>query len=219
MMSPKLLQKGGQGGSLGGTPSRVGPFAWSMKPVVLVAALALSACAQQEEATPESQKTSAPLPSREPPPGPSPASSPGTVTRPPASITRNVPAQAAADPRSAEGAADLARRYFALLGARNFVEAHKLWGPGSDLADGTFAAQFEGYRELRGEVGSPSAVEGAAGSLFVTVPARVHGVAARGERFEETQVVTLRRVNDVPGSTPEQRRWHIAKVDRPPGPH
>ncbi len=123
-------------------------------------------------------------------------------------------------PTSAQGAANVVQTYYALLEAKKFVEAHKHWTTGvGDLADATFAAQFARYREYHAEVGAPGRLEGAAGSLYVAVPVRIYGVTKAGERFEEPAVVTLRRVNNVPGSTAEQRRWRITKVDNPPEPH
>lgn len=60
-------------------------------------------------------------------------------------------------------------------------------------------------------MGEPGPMEGAAGSIFIEVPARV---VLEPESLAGT--VTLRRVNDVPGSTPEQRRWHIYRTDLKP---
>ena len=54
-------------------------------------------------------------------------------------------------------------------------------------------------------------MEGAAGSVFIEVPARV---VLEPESLAGT--VTLRRVNDVPGSTAEQRRWHVYRTDLKP---
>jgi len=45
------------------------------------------------------------------------------------------------------------------------------------------------------------------------VPFRLYGKLKNGAPFNLVGPVTLRRVNDVPGSTEEQRRWHIAKSE------
>ena len=50
--------------------------------------------------------------------------------------------------------------------------------------------------------------EGAAGSIYITVPAIFYGA-----KFRRAADVVLRRVNDVPGSTEVQRRWHIERID------
>jgi hypothetical protein len=57
------------------------------------------------------------------------------------------------------------------------------------------------------EVYAPGDPRGAAGSVYVEVPMRVtaSGAARAG-------TVTLRRVNDVPGSSPSERHWRIAKI-------
>ena len=47
----------------------------------------------------------------------------------------------------------------------------------------------------------------------MTVPVQVYGrIAANGKPWYALRQVTLRRVNDVPGSTEEQRRWHIQSI-------
>ena len=56
-------------------------------------------------------------------------------------------------------------------------------------------------------------MEGAAGSSYVTVLVQVYGrIAANGKPWYALRQVTLRRVNDVDGSTAEQRRWHIESI-------
>ena len=174
---------------------------------IVPALLMLAACSSEQEQVPDSNETTNVVPA----PAPSePAPPPDT----------NVASEEPFAPTSAQGAANVVQTYYALLEAKKFVEAHKLWTTGvGDLADETFAAQFANYREYHAEVGAPGRIEGAAGSLYVTVPVRTYGVTKAGERFEQPGVVTLRRVNDVPGSTDEQRRWHITKIDSPPEPH
>jgi len=56
-------------------------------------------------------------------------------------------------------------------------------------------------------------MEGAAGSSYVEMPVRMYGKLRAGGPFSSLQTVTLRRVNDVPGSTEEQRRWHIYRIE------
>ncbi|HEY9827993.1 MAG TPA: hypothetical protein V6D19_21355, partial [Stenomitos sp.] len=45
--------------------------------------------------------------------------------------------------------------------------------------------------------------------LYIEIPVTVTAVTTDGtsQRFRGSYV--LRRVNDVPGSTPEQRKWHL----------
>ena len=63
------------------------------------------------------------------------------------------------------------------------------------------------------EIGKPGDMEGAAGSSYITVPAVFYGKTKAGGSFRRGANVILRRVNDVPGSTEAQRRWHIERVE------
>lgn len=59
------------------------------------------------------------------------------------------------------------------------------------------------------EVGDPGRLDGAAGSTYIEIPVTVTAVTQQGtpQRFQGSYV--LRRVNGVPGSTPEQQQWHL----------
>ena len=63
------------------------------------------------------------------------------------------------------------------------------------------------------EIGKLGEPEGAAGSIYVTMPVIFYGDLHNGQPFRRSADVTLRRVNDVPGSTDAQRRWHIERID------
>jgi hypothetical protein len=56
-------------------------------------------------------------------------------------------------------------------------------------------------------------MEGAAGSSYYTAPATITGTDADGRPVRYEGEIVLRRVNDVPGATPAQLRWHIERVD------
>ena len=116
----------------------------------------------------------------------------------------------------AQGGANVVQSYFALLESGRYGEARRLRSDGEGTNDAGFAARFRVYREIHAQIGAPGRIEGAAGSLFVDVPVQVYGRLADGEPFSRRGTITLRRVNDVPGSTPEQRRWHIYRSDVDP---
>lgn len=124
--------------------------------------------------------------------------------------------EGAIDPDSAQGAAQVVQGYYGLLEEKRFEDAQDLWNPTSAIGaqdDARFAARFRGFSEIHANIGAPSDPEGAAGSSYVTVPVQVYGrIAATGKPFYTLRLVTLRRVNDVPGSTAEQRRWHIESI-------
>lgn len=122
---------------------------------------------------------------------------------------------------SAQGAANIVQTYYALLGEHRYDDAWLLWtrgGQGSGLSAQRFAASFEQYASYNANIGAPGPIEGAAGSLFVNVPVVIYGRKKSGEEVHELGEATLRRVNDVPGSTAEERSWHLYRIDLKPSP-
>lgn len=115
------------------------------------------------------------------------------------------------DPQSAEAAGQVVQSYGALIEQGRWSEANALWG------DQPSAARFETalaqYREVHLEIGNPGEPEGAAGSIYLTMPVIFYGDGKDGQPFRTPADVILRRVNDVPGSTEAQRRWHIERID------
>lgn len=114
-----------------------------------------------------------------------------------------------AAPGGAQEAATVLETYYALIEAGKYDEAWKLrWTkPGDSSA--AFVDSFGKYASYHANVGAPSEPQGAAGSLYVEVPVQIYGRLKSGEPFSSAGSVTLRRSNDVPGSTAEQRRWRI----------
>ncbi|WP_294123780.1 hypothetical protein [Sphingomonas sp.] len=120
------------------------------------------------------------------------------------------------DPKSAEGAGQVVQLFGGLLEQRKFADAYRLWsdnGRSSGMTEAQFIAAYAKYSEIHSEVGRPGDSEGAAGSIHIDVPIRLYGKTTSGDPFNMVGTVTVRRVNDVPGSTEEQRRWHITKSD------
>ena len=119
-------------------------------------------------------------------------------------------------PDSPNGAADVMQVYFALIGEKKPDEAWALWADGgraSGQPRDAFVAEMGRYIQYSGHVGRPGVIEGAAGSLHIEVPVQVFGRRAGGEPFHQLGVAHLSRVNDVPGSTAEQRLWRIRSLD------
>jgi len=115
------------------------------------------------------------------------------------------------DPKSVEAAGQVVQSYGALIEQGRWTEASRLWGS-SEAAD-RFAANFKDNRETHLEIGDLGKPEGAAGSVYVSMPVAFYGKDGAGTDFRERRTVILRRVNDVPGSTEAQRRWHIERID------
>jgi membrane-bound inhibitor of C-type lysozyme len=109
-------------------------------------------------------------------------------------------------PTSAQGAANVVQRYFALMEQARADEAAKLRSDGmpEDLTP---------YASYHAQVGGPGEIDGAAGSLFVEVPVVLYGRLKTGAEFHRSGKAVLRRVNDVPGSTVEQRKWRIERFE------
>jgi hypothetical protein len=182
------------------------------KRFLILTMAALSACRpaadQAHEASPGSARNDAPRPPTAPAPG-----TPGGL---PDDRTPLIEPKGPIDPKSAEAAGQVMQQYAALLEQRRFAEAYRLWGNGgraSGLSERGFAEQFEDDAETHFEIGKPGDLEGAAGSSYVTVPFRLYGRRKTGADYSNAGTATLRRVNDVPGSSEEQRRWHIERLD------
>ena len=121
-----------------------------------------------------------------------------------------VPSSAQA-PAGTSAAIDVVQEYYQAIDAHDYATAWKQWGdrgrPGQ-----TYAAFRRGFAEtlrVRVRVTGPVRSEGAAGSVYVTIPVRVDGLTTTGERQRFTGSYVVRRVNAVNGRTPSQRRWHL----------
>ena len=168
---------------------------------VCLAILALAACgrAQQPAPTPPANQLQATVPA------------PGTG---PNARTLLPPVTPAIDPKSPKAAEVLVHAFARLLSDGKFDEAYLLLGPNAPPR-GEFDKHFVGLRDLTVTQGPASDPEGAAGSIYLSVPLTVTGTV-EGKRITQSGVAILRRVNDVPGSTKAQRRWHIERFDWTP---
>lgn len=120
------------------------------------------------------------------------------------------PAPVKADPPVAtsegQAAAKVVERYFVLVESGHSAEAAKLRRDG-------LVFDVRRYDRLNAQVGEAGRVEGAAGSLYVDVPVVLVGQLVGGGAYRASGKATLRRSNDVPGATAEQREWRIEKID------
>lgn len=109
--------------------------------------------------------------------------------------------------------AQVVAQFANLLVQRRFEEAHRMWDP--DAAGFTadqLESRFDRFTTIQAAVGDAEPPEGAAGSIYDDVQLTLSGTTKGGENYTLTGPVTVRRVNDVPGSTEEQRRWRIVKM-------
>ena len=177
-----------------------------MKRLPSLAALALlSACSQQDPAPPARDQAGQPVAVK---PG---APAPPTAEVPADAPVAPVPAPAA-DPKSAEGAADVLRTYHGLIAAGDYAAAYRLWqgaGAAADMSAADFAASFAKYASYAAVIGAPGRLDPGAGNVYVEVPVTVTGRLRSGGAFRMEGPMRLHRVNDVPGATAAQRQWQI----------
>ena len=198
---------------------------------VPIAALLTILTACQQQIPPESRESAIagnagdvqPPPATVPPVTPAPSSRSTTTADPskppPAHLDPDAPPIPAET--SALGAARRLQEYCDAVATKRFDDAYRLWsdnGKASGMTAVQFRESFAKYRAYDCHIGTPGDTEGAAGSIYVEIPLRVTGMLTRGGGFVLEGPVTLRRVNDVDGSTAEQRRWHIASSGLKPRP-
>jgi len=143
--------------------------------------------------------TAAPSSAYTPPPAP-----PAVPGPPPAPLTGQ-------EEKGAKGARAVLDTWARALENHQFGLAWKQFGhpPASQEA---YAHWWDRYRTIAVSLGNGQ-VEGAAGSLYYEVQARLTGIDARGNPYRLEGPVVLRRVNDVDGATPAQLRWHIDQAN------
>jgi hypothetical protein len=158
-----------------------------------LAVVALGACdrAVQHAATAPANQAQATVPT------------PGTG---PNARTPLAPVKPTLDPKSTQAAEELVRGLVRLINSGKSNEAYMLLGPRA-VSQTEFDRDLAGYTHVTQGVAGDQ--EGAAGSIYVSIPLSFSGPG--GRKRDATAV--LRRVNDVPGSTEAQRRWHIERID------
>lgn len=116
-----------------------------------------------------------------------------------------------ADSTSAAAALATVNAYYTAIEARDYRRAYELWGGEGASSRKTFeqfAAGFASTALVTVKLGTPGAIEGAAGSRYIEIPVGIHALTSEGEQQAFSGVYILRRT-EVDGATPAQRRWHI----------
>jgi hypothetical protein len=132
---------------------------------------------------------------------------PATAVPPPAPLK----VRATIDPKSNAAAEELVRGFVRLINSGRLNDAYMLLGPNAPPRT-DFDRRLVGYKNLDATLGSAGDQEGAAGSIYVSVPLTISG-ELDGKRVDRSATAIVRRVNDVPGSTEAQRHWHIERID------
>lgn len=193
----------------------------SMKPVPFALLLLLAACSRPAEKAAQAPAPPAPTvaapvaPSNLPPVSPPEPGTPGGLPD-----DRTPVSEAPFKSDSAQGAADVVQTYYALIGEGKHAQAWALWSYGGKASGQptaeAFARSFDRYAQYNAQVGAPGEPEGAAGSIYVSVPVVIYGRLKSGAEVHEKGMADLRRVNDVDGSTAEQRLWRISRIQTKP---
>jgi hypothetical protein len=180
---------------------------------VLAAALALAACAKSEKHQPQANAEQ---------PANSSENAATTVTNEEAEELAAAPKnevlaepKGPIDPKSVEAAGQVVQHYGALIERGHWLKAEKLWGDINAARDFATALRTK-FGEVHLEIGNLSQPEGAAGSIYVSEPVRFYGKDRAGKAVRRGAEVTLRRVNDVPGSSEKERQWHIERIQWKP---
>lgn len=131
------------------------------------------------------------------------------ATSPSAAPTATATRRAVPQPSTARDPAKVLQAWAKAMSVKDWEAGYLYWenrGAGTGMSLDQFKAHWAQLNNPEFEIG-PAAVEGAAGSLYYAAPVTLIDGTQRiaGE-------VVLRRVNDVPGASAEDLRWHIVST-------
>ena len=109
-------------------------------------------------------------------------------------------------------AVQVIRDYYRAIDRRDYEQAYLAWddkGAASYQSFEQFKQGFVNTKSTAVEIGESSDADGAAGSSYIQIPVTVTATTTNGTPQQFHGSYVLRRVNDVPSSTLEQRRWHL----------
>ncbi|MFB2895867.1 hypothetical protein ACE1CI_23405 [Aerosakkonemataceae cyanobacterium BLCC-F50] len=115
-------------------------------------------------------------------------------------------------------AAEVIRHYYDAINRKDYKSAYADWagrGAASGQSFEEFKKGFANTTSVKVNIGQPGSINGAAGSLYIEIPVNITATTVNRTTQRFAGNYTLKRINDVPGSTPEQRRWHLysAKIN------
>ncbi|HEY9640562.1 MAG TPA: hypothetical protein V6C57_08760 [Coleofasciculaceae cyanobacterium] len=118
-----------------------------------------------------------------------------------------------------QAAVQVIQDYYNAIAHRNYKQAYLAWDGEGAASQQSFEQFKQGFADTASTavaVGEPGRLDGAAGSSYIEIPVTVTATTTAGtqQRFRGSYV--LRRVNDVPGSTVEQRQWHLYSANITP---
>lgn len=101
----------------------------------------------------------------------------------------------------------------AAMEARNWARARSVFGEfgaQSGMSTRDFARAWDKYHVVDVTIGT-GVEDAGAGSSYYRAPVTITGLTQDAKPYRLTGHLTLRRLNDIEGATPEQLRWHIER--------
>lgn len=118
---------------------------------------------------------------------------------------------------SAEAAREVVARYFAMIEAKDYAGAYRLWGNDGADAGGTldvFEKSFAIYSKYEPIVGKPTEIHAREGMQYVLVEAKLHVENRKtGRTADRSGTVMLRRSANPDDPVKAKRDWQIWGVD------
>jgi hypothetical protein len=111
-----------------------------------------------------------------------------------------------------QAAIQVVRNYYDAINHQDYRRAYEDWanhGAASNQSFDQFKQGFADTASVSVEIGEPGRVEGAAGSLYIEVPVTITATTVSGSTQRFKGSYNLRRVNNIPGATLNDRTWHL----------
>lgn len=108
------------------------------------------------------------------------------------------------------------RRYYDAINAHDFATAYAQWGNEGQASGKSLDAFGQGFSHTLSAsvtIGKADDVEGAAGSLYITLPVTIDARLDSGKHQRFTGSYVLRRVNNVDGASVELLQWHLQSAN------
>ncbi|MDF5718657.1 MAG: hypothetical protein PUP93_33520 [Rhizonema sp. NSF051] len=113
---------------------------------------------------------------------------------------------------SESDAVQVIRDYYSAINRRDYKQAYSILSGATQQSFEQFKQGFANTKTTTVKIGKPGEIDGAAGSLNIEIPVSITATTKNGTRQSFRGSYVLRRVNNVPGSTAQQRRWHISSA-------
>jgi hypothetical protein len=113
---------------------------------------------------------------------------------------------------SQQQAAQVIRHYYDAINQKDYERAYADWADNGTASQQSFEQFKQGFADtasVKVDIGEPGKINGAVGSLYLEIPITITATTVNGTTQHFTGSYTLKRINDVPGSTPTQRMWHL----------